>query len=248
MPQLDRLWLLVPPAAGLLPALLFWASGRAGWAGPVLALATLPVLLALLGDIARGLKGGDVGLDLIAALSMAGALALEEPLAACVVALMFAGGQVLEDYARRRARREMTALLSRMPRAATRHLPGGGGLETVPIQALAPGDLVLVRQGEVVPVDGRVAGPAAGAVLDTSALTGEPMPARARPGDPVLSGVTNAGEAFDLLAERDAAGSTYAGVVRLVEQAQASKAPMTRLADRWALAFLALTVLLAAGA
>ena len=238
--------LVAVPVSGLAIGLVLLALGHDAAASGAFALGAVPVLAVLLRDILRGLGRGETGLDLIAALSIGFALLLGEPLAAVVVALMFAGGQWLEEFARQRARREMTALLARMPRSATRHR-ADGTLETVPIAAITPGDRLLIRRGEVVPVDGQVAG-AAPAVLDTAALTGEAMPVRVPPGAAVLSGSMNAGDAFDLLAERDAAGSTYAGIVRLVEQAQASRAPMARLADRWATGFLALTLALAAGA
>ena len=81
MPGPGRAWLLVPPVAGLVLAAAAWAAGQERWAGPALGLATLPVLAALVLDIARGLRAGDAGLDLIAALSMGLALAMEEPLA-----------------------------------------------------------------------------------------------------------------------------------------------------------------------
>jgi len=235
-----RQLLLAWPAAGLVLslAMLRWAPDGAPL---VLALATLPVLAMLLRDILRGLLSGNAGLDLLAALSMAGALALGEALAAAVVALMFAGGSFLEAHARERARRAMTALLSRQPRRAARH--GAQGLEEVPVEALRPGDRVLVRQGEVVPVDGKALGPA---VLDTAALTGEALPARLAAGDTVLSGAGNIGEAFELRAEHAAGDSTLAGIIRLVEQAQASRAPMARLADRWALGFLGVTLAIGA--
>ena len=109
-----------------------------------------------------------------------------------------------------------------------------------------PGDRLLVRQGDIVPVDGAVA--AGLAVLDQSALTGESLPVQQTTGESVMSGSTNVGEAFDLTASHRAAESTYAGIVRLVEAAQRSKAPMSRLADRFAMAFLAATVVLAGGA
>ncbi len=210
----------------------------------VWALATLPVLVALLIEIVVSLRRGDVGLDIVAALSMTGALAFGEYLAAVVVALMYAGGQYLESFAERRANREMTALLARVPRVAIRHR--NGRLEEVGLEAIAPGDCLLVRQGDVVPVDGLV--DSGVAILDQSALTGESIPVRKKASEPVMSGVTNAGDAFDLTATRRAAESTYAGVVRLIEAAQRSKAPMARLADRYAMAFLALTVALAGGA
>ncbi len=95
----------------------------------------------------------------------------------------------------------------------------------------------------MVPADGTVASDAA--FVDTSALTGESLPVRLARGADAMSGSTNAGEAFDLTATRPAKDSTYAGIVRLVEEAQRSKAPMSRLADRWSLGFLAVTVAIA---
>ena len=116
----------------------------------------------------------------------------------------------------------------------------------MPLEAIAPGDRLLIRHGDVVPVDGAVAEGVA--VLDESALTGEAMPVRHALGAAVMSGPTNVGDAFDMTAERPAAASTFAGIVRLVEQAQRSKAPMVRLADRFAIWFLGLTVAIAGGA
>ena len=212
--------------------------------GTIWAAATVPVLGALLIEIVASLRRGDVGLDIVAALSMTGALAFGEHLAAVVVALMYAGGQYLESFAERRANREMTALLSRVPRPPIRYRDGR--LEEVRLDVVEPEDRLLVRQGDVVPVDGLVAEGVA--VLDQSALTGESVPVQKKAGEPVMSGVTNVGDAFDLSATHRAAESTYAGIVRLIEAAQASKAPMARLADRFAMAFLALTVVLAGGA
>lgn len=201
----------------------------------------VPVFAVLLRDVARGMMEGEFGLDLTAALSMAGTLLLGEHLAGAVIALMFAGGEFLEARAQRRAAREMTALLERRPTSALRH--GPEGIEEVPIEAIIPGDRLMIRRGSIVPTDGVVQNGVA--VLDQSALTGESVPARHRVGDSVMSGSVNAGEAFDLRATESASASTYAGIVRLVEGAQQSRAPMARLADRWALAFLAMTLLIA---
>lgn len=206
--------------------------------------ATATVLLVLLVDVALSLRRGEFGLDLIAALAMAGALALNEHLAGIIIALMFTGGQSLEDFAQRRARREMTALLSRMPRSAARY--SNGELQEVPLAELAEGDRILVRRGELVPVDGVVERGVA--VLDESALTGEAIPVRRLPGSSVMSGSSNVGDAFDIHATSTAAGSTYAGILRLVEAAEAAKAPMVRLADRYALLFLVVTLLIAGAA
>jgi heavy metal translocating P-type ATPase len=231
-------------AAGLLAGIAAKVAGRDVAAAAVWTAVTLPVLLALLVEIVTSLRRGEVGLDIVAGLSMAAALIFGENLAAAIVALMYAGGQYLEIYAERTARREMTALLSRVPRTAIRHRDGQ--LEEVAVDVVSPGDRLLIRQGDVVPVDGTVAEGVG--VLDQSALTGESLPVKAKPGEPVLSGSTNAGEAFDMIATRPAAESTYAGIVRLVEDAQRSRAPMSRLADRYAIVFLVLTVVLAGAA
>ncbi|MEY2955426.1 MAG: hypothetical protein RL123_154 [Pseudomonadota bacterium] len=215
------------------------ALGQVAWAAGV-----VPVLAGLVAEILRSLRRGEVGLDIVAALSMSAALVFGETLAAAVVALMYSGGTFLESFAEGRARSEMRDLLARVPRSATRHRDGG--LEEVALDAIAPGDRLLIRQGDVVPVDGQIA--SAVAFLDTSALTGESLPARLTRGAEAMSGSTNAGDAFDLTATHEAQDSTYAGIVRLVEAAQASKAPMSRLADRWSLGFLAVTVAIALAA
>ena len=186
------------------PAAFVWSAGVA------------PVLAALLVEIVRSLRKGEVGLDIVAALSMSAALFFGETLAAAVVALMYSGGTFLESFAEGRARREMSDLLSRVPRTATRYRDGA--LDEVPLDDIEPGDLLLIRQGDVAPVDGALASDRA--MLDQSALTGESMPVRLDRGQDVMSGSTNAAEAFDLRATRRAADSTYAGIVRLVEAAQ----------------------------
>ncbi|MBK9082616.1 MAG: cadmium-translocating P-type ATPase [Rhizobiales bacterium] len=238
----DALLLAAAPATALALGAALWTAGRADLAHWTWMAGVLPVLAALVVSIVRSLAKGDFGLDVIAGFAMAGALATGEALAGCVVALMLSGGQALESYAQRRARHEMTALLGRVPRAASVYV--GGRLETRGIEAILPGDRLLIRAGEVLPVDGRLA--SAGAALDESALTGESLPVDYREGAELDSGATNAGEPFDLVALRPAAESTYAGVVRLVESARRSRAPMSRLADAYALGFLALTAALTA--
>ena len=239
-----KVTLLAVAVAGLAGGLGLWATGHADLAAWVWTMGVAPVLVALCIEIMRSLATGDVGLDIVAALSMAAALLVGETLAAAVVALMYSGGTFLESFAEGRARREMRDLLSRVPRSATRQR--AGKLEEVPLDAIDLGDLLLIRQGELAPVDGIVESPQA--LLDQSALTGETLPLRLSRGMAVMSGATNAGEAFELRATARAADSTYAGIVRLVEAAQRAKAPMARLADRYALAFLGITVALAGAA
>ena len=181
-------------------------------------------------------------MDVIALLALAGAVAVRELLAAAVISVMLASGRALEAWAALRARQDLSALLDRAPRTARRYRDGS--VEIVPLDTVAVGDLLLVAAGDVVPVDGTVA--SAAAVLDESALTGEAQPAEHARGDGVRSGTVNAGGPFDLRAAVTAAESTYAGIVRLVSEAEKSQAPFVRLADRYAMWFLPLTLAVAA--
>ncbi len=185
-----------------------------------------------------------LGVDTIALVAMVGSLALGEELAGAIVGLMFSGGAALEDVASTRARRELTLLVERAPRVAQRLR--AGIVEEVPVGEVQTGDIVLVRTGEVVPVDGSLV--SGEAVLDTSTLSGEPLPVTLTRGAAVLSGTANAGPPFDVRAERPAAESAYAALVRLVEQAEAHRAPFVRMADRYAGFFLPATLVVAGGA
>jgi heavy metal translocating P-type ATPase len=206
------------------------------------AVTTAMLLLPLTWSVLRSLLRRDVGVDAIALISMAGALALGEYLAGAVIALMLAGGNALEESASRRARRELTALAERAPRSAL--VRRGEEIAGVSVDEVAIGDLVLVRTGEVVPVDGMVLSEEA--IVDESALTGEPLPVTVARGGSVRSGTAAAGSAFELQALRPAAESAYAALVRLVERAEEQRAPFVRLADRYALFFLPATMLVAA--
>ncbi|MEI6573574.1 MAG: heavy metal translocating P-type ATPase [Alphaproteobacteria bacterium] len=203
---------------------------------------TALVLIALIVIIIRSLARGAVGLDIVAALSMAGSLALGEWVAGNVVALMFAGGQVLEAYAQARARKDMTALISRAPRRA--QIYRGREIEEIAVEAIQPGDLLMIRPGDVLPVDGQLSSD--DALFDESVMTGEAAPVHHQKGDALLSGITNIGGAIDLVATTDVRASAFAAIIRMVEDAEAQKAPMARLADRHAISFLVFTIMLAA--
>jgi len=225
-------------AGGLLYLIGEGAAGQTVWAVAVAVLAA-----ELTGEVVRTvIVEHSLGVDTIALVAMVGALALGEELAGAVIGLMFSGGSSLEAIASRRARRELTALIQRAPKVAQVRV--GERLEEVAVDHVQTGDVVLVRTGEVVPVDGTVMSPEA--VIDTSTLSGESLPETVRCGMPVLSGCANAGSPFDVRADRPARESAYAALVRLVEQAQTQRAPMVRMADRYAGFFLPVT-LVAAG-
>ena len=156
-------------------------------------------------DFVRALRRGVLGVDVIALLAIAVAVVLSQHLAAIIIALMIAGVAALEEFAEARARRELAALIGRTPRTA--HRRGAEGFEDVPIGAVRPDDILLVKPGEIVPVDGIIT--TESVTLDESALTGEPIPVTHASGDLVTSGVVNAGGPFDLQATATAERSTY---------------------------------------
>jgi heavy metal translocating P-type ATPase len=224
--------------AGAIAWVLGWRSAAdLAWAVTT-AIAVPPVAISLV----QRLRRGALGVDVIAFLALGGALAYHQYLAGALISLMFATGQALETYGGARARAELTALLARAPRTAHRYV--GTAVETVPVDAIAPNDRLLIAAGEVLPVDGVVL--RTPALIDESALTGEAALVQHESGDKVLSGSVNAGGAFELLATAPAVESTYAGIVRLVREAESSKAPFVRLADQYAVVFLPLTLVVAA--
>ena len=221
---------------------LLHAAGEPGAGDSVWAAAVAVLAAELAVEVARTLVvERHLGVDTIALVAMVGALALGEELAGIVIGLMFSGGAALESAASHRARRELTRLVERAPRVA--HLRRGDTLADAPVDEVAAGDVVVIRTGEVVPVDGTVS--SAEAVLDTSALTGEPLPVTLRTGEPVLSGTANAGAPFEVRSDRPASESAYAALVRLVEQAQGQRAPFVRMADHYAGIFLPVTLVVA---
>ena len=233
--------LLGVTAAGLTAGGVAWLAGAGGTADAAWLAAAACGLGYALWSAAASIRRGRLGVDVIALLALAGAVAVRELLAAAVISVMLSSGRALEAWAALRARHDLSALLDRAPRTARRSR--GDRVEVVPLEEIAAGDMVLVAPGDVVPVDGIVT--AGVAVLDESALTGEVRPAERGQGDPVASGVVNAGGPFSLRAGGTAAESTYAGIVRLVSEAENSQAPFVRLADRYAMWFLPLTLAVA---
>jgi heavy metal translocating P-type ATPase len=184
-----------------------------------------------------------LGVDAIALLALVGALAVGEYLAGAVISVMVATGRALEGWAAGRARHDLQALVQRAPRTAHRY--EAGTLRLVDADEVAAGDRLMVGAGELVPVDGLLLDDA---VLDESALTGEALPVGRGVGEVARSGVVNAGSPFGVRATAAARDSSYAGIVRLVSQAESSQAPFVRLADRFAVWFLVVSLGAAAAA
>ncbi|GAA1124321.1 heavy metal translocating P-type ATPase [Microbacterium aurantiacum] len=206
------------------------------------------IVFTLVGMI-RDVLRGHVGLDILAVVAMVATLAVGEYAASLIIVLMLSGGQALEDIAGRRANRELTALLERAPRTAHRVRTGPDGTDAVadvPADEVAVGDVLLIRPAEIVPVDGVLLSPAAN--MDESSLTGESMPVPRTAGEEVLSGSVNGSAAIRVRALRRSADSQYQQIVALVREAQESRAPVVRLADRFAIPFTAVSLVIAGAA
>jgi heavy metal translocating P-type ATPase len=240
-PRLEPALLAVTTTA-LVVGLTSWLLGAVGVADVLWELGTAAAIVPAVVWVLAALRHGRAGVDLIAVLALGGTLAIGEFLAGALIALMLATGRTLEEAAQRRASHDLHALLTHAPRSARRRT--AGEVATVPLEDVVVGDLLVVGPGETVPVDGRVE--SAEAVLDESVLTGESLQIARRRGDGVRSGVVNAGGAFELRATATEQDSTYAGIVRLAQQAGAESAPLVRLADRYAAWFLPLTLVVAA--
>lgn len=203
----------------------------------------------------RQLIRGRAGLDILAVTAITAAVLVGEPWAALVVVLMLTGGAALEDYAENRSKRELTALLRKAPQHATRILASSAvdtgeqphtveaATEDLDVEEIEVGDLLLVRPGALVPVDSILV--SEHAVFDESSLTGESLPVERDAGEKVSSGAVNGQAAVTMRAAAPAAESEYQQIVRLVEQAAGSKAKVVRLADRYAVPFTVLALVIA---
>ena len=190
------------------------------------------------------LKNKQMGSDVLALLALLGTLLTNEMMAAAIISLMLATGRVLESWAEGQAEKQLKTLLSRIPRFA-HVLNNDGSLTTISSDEIKVGDTLVIRSGEVIPVDGKLL---SSATLDESALTGEPLPVKRDATDYILSGVLNVGDTFQIKALQTAELSTYAGIIRLVESAQAKSAPGVRIANTWALRFVPIALVMAIGA
>jgi heavy metal translocating P-type ATPase len=187
----------------------------------------------------RAARHGNYATDLVATLSIVTAAIIGQPFAGLVIVLMQTGGEALERFAERRASAAVRELEKAAPRIA--HLISGNrGLVDIPVGELNVGDVFLVRPGEMVPCDGIVLSGIS--EIDASQLTGEAIPVPAHEGIRLMSGSLNAHGVLSVRASARAAESQYSKIVELVREAQASKSPLQRLADRYAVWFTPATL------
>jgi len=194
---------------------------------------SLVVAIKLGYEMVLTLREGRYGIDILAVTAIISTIAVGEQWAAIIIVLMLTGGEALEDYAANRAKRELNDLLERAPQTA--HKIVGDSTETIPLTQVRIGDRLLVKPGEVVPVDAMLESPAA--ELDESSLTGESLPVTYRKGEQLLSGSINGSEGITIKALKTAEKSQYQQIIKLVKSATSVQAPFVRLADRYAVPF-----------
>ncbi|HUP26532.1 MAG TPA: HAD-IC family P-type ATPase, partial [Candidatus Limnocylindrales bacterium] len=187
----------------------------------VLGLSALINVIPLLWGMVQDVRSGSYGIDVLAATAIIASVLLREYWAAMVVVLMLTGGEALEDYAERRAKKELTNLLARKPTRA--HVLRKGKTIEVKVSDIAVGDKVVILPGEVVPVDGEIIEGAS--AFDESDLTGESLPTDKQAGDQLLSGSVNIEGAITMRAAHTAQDSQYEQIIKLVRSAAASKSP-----------------------
>ena len=198
-------------------------------------------LIPAIGWVVKDLQNKTFGSDILAVFALIGALLTKELFAAAVVAFMLASGKILESWAEGQAERQLKSLIERVPR--TTHLVGESGeIKEIPIGDVCIGDIVLVRSGEIVPTNGSLL---VSAILDESALTGEPLPVNREINDVIDSGVLNASSPFKYRATSTSEQSTYAGIIRLVKSAHEKNSPSIRIANKWAIRFVPVALLMA---
>lgn len=193
-----------------------------------------PIIL----DTVRNMIHRHFAADIIAMLAIITAILSNEALPGVVIVIMQSGGKALEDHAFRKASTSLNALLARSPQVANRKK--NDMIEVIDVNSIKIGDLLIVRPGDLIPVDGHVINN--NAIIDESALTGEPIPKTKKVSDPLFSGTVNVGDAFEMITDKLNAESQYSKIVQMVRKAQEEKAPIQRLADRYAVWFTPITI------
>lgn len=237
--QYRQFWFVI-----ILGALALWlqfVSHQAKWAQILITGLGLLLAIIMFIEMVRTLRSGKFGVDLLAITAVLATLAVGEYWAALIVLLMLTGGDALEDFAASRANSELQELLNNSPQTA--HRADGETLTDIAVSLVAVGDRLLVKPGEVMPVDGTLlTGPT---TVNEASLTGEARPIEKQVGDAVMSGSVNGEASVYLRADQTAENSQYQNIVRLVKQAEAQPAKFVRMADRYAVPFTLLAYIIA---
>jgi len=177
--------------------------------------------------------------DIVAMLAISTAIITNEAFPGVIIVIMQSGGKALEDYAFRKATTSLDELMTRSPKIAHRKIDNKE-IEDVDVERIRIGDQLVIRPGDLVPVDGTIVSGIA--QIDESSLTGEPLSKIKHIGEEVFSGTINTGNIFEIKAKRISEESQYSKIVKLVKKAREEKAPIQRLADKYAVWFTPITL------
>lgn len=210
----------------------------------ILIVTSVIVSIPLAWDMVKTLRAGHFGIDVLALTAIITSLILGEYWAAIIIVVMLTGGEALEDYAERRAKKELTTLLSNRPKKA--HILRAGKRIDIRASEVQPGDKLVILPGEVVPVDATILEGTTS--IDESSITGESLPVTREVNDALLSGSVNIDGEITVRAAHTAAESQYEQIVKLVRTATNGQSPFVRLADRYSVPFTALSFFIAGAA
>lgn len=210
----------------------------------ILGITAVIAVIPLVIDMVKTLRSGHFGIDVLAITAIATSLLLGEYWAAIIIVIMLTGGEALEDYAERRAKKELTTLLSKRPKKA--HLLRGKNTVDVKVSEVNPGDKLIIRAGEVVPVDAVIL--EGSTSLDEASITGESVPVLKQVGDTILSGTITIDGTITVRASLTAAESQYEQIIKLVRTATNGQSPFIRLADRYSVPFTVMSFFIAGAA
>ncbi|OQO70853.1 cadmium-translocating P-type ATPase [Enterococcus villorum] len=191
-------------------------------------------------EMIKTLRSGKYGVDILAITAIIATLAVKEYWASLMILIMLTGGDSLEDYANKRASRELQSLLDNTPRTA--HKLENDRLQDIAVDEVEIDDLLVVKPGELVPVDGKMI--KGESQFDESSLTGESTLILKKPGDELMSGSINGEASIQMVVEKKAADSQYQLIIKLVEESKEKPAHFVRLADRYAVPFTLIAYLI----
>lgn len=222
---------------GIIICLIVWLAGYPTYAEIGVTIIAILAIIPEAKEMIQTLRSGQVGVDVIALVAIVASLVLKQFGAGAVIVIMLTGGEALEEFAKRRAKRELDSLLKHKPETA--HIKHGTTIETVPVRKVKIHDTLEVKPGEMIPVDGIIS--VGTSSVDESALTGESLPEHKKVGDKVLSGSINMDGVLEIQATHLSRDSQYEQIIRLVKEASTKKSPLVRLADLYSLPFTILT-------
>ncbi|EOL47601.1 heavy metal translocating P-type ATPase [Enterococcus phoeniculicola] len=227
-------------AVGLLALITEFVLHQPTWSYLLVAIVGGIMAFSMLIEMIKTLKSGKYGVDILAITAIVATLAVGEYWASLMVLIMLTGGDSLEDYAGRQASKELRALLNNSPQIA--HKLVEHALVDIEVEQVQINDTLVVKPGEIVPVDGRVI--EGESTFDESSLTGESAPVEKKMGDELMSGSINGDRSVKVRVDKLAADSQYQTIIKLVKESEAKPAEFVRMADRYAVPFTLIAYLI----